>query len=76
MSWAKVVFFFNLLNELAFSFIDLCYYFLHLYFIYTCSNSYGVFLSTNFPGDSITSALALTVSDSQPLPPQKTLSKA
>jgi len=39
---------FYLLKEPAFSFIGLCYSYLHLFFIYFCSDLYDFFPSTNF----------------------------
>ena len=40
--------FVHLFKELAFSFIDLCCCFLHLYFIYFCYDLYDFFPFTNF----------------------------
>ena len=42
-----MVYQFYLLKELAFSLIDLCFLFLHFYFIYFCSGFYDFFTSTN-----------------------------
>ena len=39
---------FYLLKEPAFSFIDLCYRCLHLFFVYFCSDLYDFFPCTNF----------------------------
>ena len=48
MSLAKSLSVLFIFSESAFSFIDLCYCFLHVYFIYFCSDLYDFFPSTNF----------------------------
>ena len=44
----RFIYFIYLFKEPAFSLSNLCYCFLHLYFIYFCSDLYYFFPSTNF----------------------------
>ena len=61
MSLANCLSIFFIFSESAFNFIDLCYHFLHFFFIYFWSDHYDFFPSANFGFFVLLSLLALGV---------------